>query len=90
MEEMESCLDMFKKIHLSYMPFVLIPDTMTARDLRASRPFFFMCILACTHKVTSVRYAIGDKAREVLSQRVIMANDRSIDLLLGLITMLAW
>lgn len=89
-EELETCLEMFKRIHLSYMPFVSIPENTTAKELKDKRPFFFMCILACTHKVTLTRFAICDRIREVLGQKILVSNERSIDLLLGLITILAW
>lgn len=75
---------------LHYCPVVYLPPTTSARQLRQSRPFLFLTIMACTVRSMKQAHEIGDKIRHTLAQRFVIGLDRSIDLLQGLMVFLQW
>lgn len=90
-EEVELCFTNFRDHMLKYFAFLNLPaDTQWVRQ---ERPFLFLCIMATSTQSTHTKLALGDKIKQTLAQRIIIDNDPSaitLDLLLGLLTFLAW
>ena len=90
-EEAEECLTYFRDNMLKYFAFLHIPGE--AKVLRQERPFLFLCIMAARSQSTRTKVALGERIKQILAQRVILDNDPgaiNLDLLLGLLTFLAW
>jgi hypothetical protein len=83
-------LEVFRTCMLNFFPFVYIPPSSTAKDLRHERPFFWLCIMCIAAKSTSQQTAIAGQIWQIICQRVVKQNERSIDLLLGLICYIGW
>ncbi|KAJ5166801.1 phosphoketolase 1 [Penicillium canariense] len=88
----EGSLDYFRSHLLKYFPFHLPPDV-NAQRLRQDRPFLWLCLVTAASHSTQTKLALGDKIKRELTHRIFLANDPTainIDLLLGLLTFLAW
>ncbi|KAK2015906.1 hypothetical protein LZ32DRAFT_112731 [Colletotrichum eremochloae] len=88
--EAEAMLEGFRTRNLTSFPFKCFGDTTTAQALRAERPFLWLCIMTVASRVTSQQLALGRRVRQVVSQKVVMENERSMDYLLGLLVILGW
>ncbi|KAJ2905281.1 hypothetical protein MKZ38_005794 [Zalerion maritima] len=92
-QEAEERLANFRDNMLKYLPFLqLSRDT---QQLRRERPFVFLCIMhaASSAQSTQTKLALGEVIRRTVTQRVFLETEPgavNIDLLLGLLTFLAW
>lgn len=89
-QEAERCLDLFRIQMSPSFPFIWVEESVTAADLRRNRPFFFLCIMAVTTGSTDRKNAMRKLITESLARRMYVNNERSLDLLLGILTYLAW
>ncbi|KAJ5893433.1 hypothetical protein N7495_005124, partial [Penicillium taxi] len=86
----EACLVKFRTYMLKYFAFLHIPDT---EFLRRERPFLFLCIMAAAAPSTQTKIELGEQIKQTLTDRIFLDNNLNainIDLLLGLLTFLAW
>ncbi|KAJ5579581.1 uncharacterized protein N7459_005566 [Penicillium hispanicum] len=87
----EACLAYFRDHMLKYFPFLYPPTDV--QWLRRERPFLFICIMAAASQSTQTKVALSEHIKQTITQRVFFDRDAStvnIDLLLGLLTFLAW
>ncbi|KAJ5736933.1 uncharacterized protein N7483_002058 [Penicillium malachiteum] len=87
----EESLVEFREKMLKYFPFMDLPHD--ADWLKCHRPFLSKCILSATSQSTSTKLTLGEQIKNELIQRVYINNDPrtvNIDLLLGLLTFIAW
>lgn len=87
----EECLAEFRGKMLKYFPFMHLPHT--AEWMYTHRPFLFTCIMAASSRSTKVKLELGEKIKQTLIQRVYFDNSAhsvDLDLLLGLLTFIAW
>ncbi|KAK5452023.1 hypothetical protein LTS15_007746 [Exophiala xenobiotica] len=84
-------LNAFRKDLGQHFPFVVIPPHMTPDDLKDAKPFLFMTVMTvgCRHDVER-QSALAQKVREVVSHRMIVGGEQSLDILQGLLIYLAW
>ncbi|KAE8420988.1 hypothetical protein BDV36DRAFT_292664 [Aspergillus pseudocaelatus] len=88
--ESEECLNHFRTFKLQYFPFVHIPSEKSAVQLRKERPFFWLCVMAISTKSTAHQHELGLRIRQIVAQEMVVQSDKSIDLLLGLLTFIGW
>ncbi|KAH0844960.1 hypothetical protein FOPE_09275 [Fonsecaea pedrosoi] len=88
--EADQCLGVFRSQHLEFMPFVHLPPTVTASQLRETRPFLWYNIMTVATPVTSLQLAWSEAIQKKLAQDMFVENERSVDLLLGLLVYLSW
>ncbi|KAJ5785555.1 uncharacterized protein N7503_010767 [Penicillium pulvis] len=87
----EQCLAEFRVKMLKYFPFMHLPYN--AEWMYTHRPFLFTCIQAASSRSTKVKLELGEKIKQTLIQRVYFDNNAhsvDLDLLLGLLTFIAW
>ncbi|KAJ5947193.1 hypothetical protein N7466_000208 [Penicillium verhagenii] len=87
----EECLVEFRERMLKYFPFMHLPHN--ARWMATHRPFLLTCIMAATSQSTKVKLELGETIKQTLIQRVYFDNNAdavNLDLLLGLLTFIAW
>lgn len=63
---------------------------MTAAALRVERPFLWLCIMDLTVTSNATQTLLRDRVRREVSERIVIQNERSMDLLQGLVAFLAW
>ena len=88
--EAEECLEHFRVQKCKYFPFIFLPATVTAAELRRERPYLFLAILAASVKSASRQAAIGARLRRLYADKLIVEHERSLDLMLSLICFLGW
>lgn len=88
-DEAESYLSKFR-LWLANFPFVHLAPDLSAAALRKDRPFLWRAIMNITHKSLPQQYVLRDNSRQELADCFIINNERSMDLLLGLICYLGW
>ncbi|PSN61933.1 hypothetical protein BS50DRAFT_133800 [Corynespora cassiicola Philippines] len=85
--EDEEFLDSFRTGYLYFFPFANLDDT-TAAKISEERPFFWATIKAVCTESTSTKIKLATQAKGTLAARLIMDGERSIDILLGLLTIM--
>lgn len=89
-ETADKRLRQFRDQNLRCLPFVHIPRQMTSEQLRADRPFFWLCIMAVMAPGNPVREALFNKITELIHHELLVAIAPSIDILLGVMTFMSW
>ncbi|KAI1746388.1 hypothetical protein F4680DRAFT_463561 [Xylaria scruposa] len=90
LQEAQLCLNQFREETLAFFPFVYIPSHVTVVDVRKFYPFLWLNILSTTTTSHQRRISLGDQARNIVIQKIVVEREKSIDLLLGLLTYLGW
>ena len=88
--EAEQYLTTFHNYKAKYFPFVYIPSTTTAQQLRQERPFLWLCIMTIASRSTSHQQILGSQIQNVVAQEMLIKSGQSIDLLLGLLAYIGW
>lgn len=83
-------LDRFRGM-ACYFPFVQLSETWTAASMAEDRPFLLLAaVAAASSKCCHLQDALIRQFKESLSKRVVMAGEKDLDLLQGLLVHLAW
>lgn len=89
-DEAEAYLNTFRSQLLPSLPFIHIASNVTAQHLRQDRPFLFRAIVAVASPSTQQKLVRGRELKRILAQTALLENQSSIDLLLCLLTFVAW
>ncbi|PWY64730.1 hypothetical protein BO94DRAFT_357097 [Aspergillus sclerotioniger CBS 115572] len=84
-------LHIFQDQMLKYFPFLHIPRDV--QWLHQERPFLSLCIMMVTSRSTQTKIELGEKIRKIATERIYLSTEPgavNIDLLLGLLTFIAW
>lgn len=72
-------------------PFVIIPDHMSAIRLAQDKPFLYKTVLmVASYHDKSVQTLMANEIFEYLSAHMIIRNEKTLDLLQGLLVLIAW
>lgn len=88
--EAQESLETFRERILVFFPFVYLPPSLTAEHLRRSNPFFWFNIMTVTCKDVEKQYAMSDAVWKFVAHKMIVEHEKSLDLLWGLMTLMAW
>ncbi|EHA46647.1 hypothetical protein MGG_10562 [Pyricularia oryzae 70-15] len=89
-QEAEESLQVFSKQFLFSFPYFRVTEDMTASKLQAQYPLFMLAIKSISCKVFSRQMKYSEELQHMLAQKLLMDYDNSMDLLLALITCIAW
>jgi hypothetical protein len=89
-DQAEECLNIFRSRMLPCFPFINIPPGLTAWQLRQDRPFLFKAIVTATSFSTQEKQARADELKQLILTSALLNVQSNIDLLLGLLTYIAW
>jgi hypothetical protein len=84
------CLLNFQTYKSKFFPFVTIPSTTTAQQLRYERPFLWLCIMTVGSKSMSQQKILGKIVRQTIAQEMVVESAKNIDFLLGLLAFIGW
>jgi hypothetical protein len=86
----EALMDFLRTSIVPLMPFVAIPDHLTAEQLRREKPFFFLNItmVACVNGPR--QREIAETIRRYVAEHIVLKGEHSLDLLQGLLVHLSW
>ncbi len=84
-------LDVFRNELTQHFPFVVVPSELNVGDMKRDKPFLFLAIMMLTCRNDIPRQAAIAKAiREIISQRILLKNEHTLDILQGMLLYLAW
>lgn len=87
---LQHLLDIFRGMDC-YFPFVIIPASWTLASMAEDRPFLLLAaVTSAASRYHYLQQALISELKEVLSRRVIVAGEKDLDLLQGLLVHLAW
>ncbi|RHZ55196.1 hypothetical protein CDV55_105096 [Aspergillus turcosus] len=86
----DEVLNSFRSGPLKYLPFVHIPDGVSAAELKAESPFLWSCICAVQCKHTARQSALSVSIREKAAQALLVDCRKNMDILQGLLVYLGW
>ena len=89
-DEAEEYLRDFRTHLVTYFPFVNVPKSTNASDLRRDRPFLWLCMLSITPKSTPRLKAHTKEMKITMGREILVEGKNNIDLLLGLLVFVAW
>jgi len=90
LQEVEDCLSTFRDCHSRFVPFVYLPVTVTAMQLRQERPILLDAIVSVTCKSTKQQERRGKRLRHIFAQEMLIKAEPSIDVLLALLVFVTW
>jgi hypothetical protein len=79
-------LNRFRDEMSPFFPFVILSPSVTADQLREQRPFLFLCVMAISCHDTAQQLYFGKQVTKQLAERMVVNTERSLDLLLGILT----
>lgn len=89
-DDADTLLNIFRN-RQHYFPFVSISEHDLASSMAKERPFLLMAILnVCSFRLPSLHQKTDEKFRQVLSQRIVFHDEKSLDYLQGLLVYIAW
>ncbi|KAI2466262.1 hypothetical protein F4781DRAFT_406531 [Annulohypoxylon bovei var. microspora] len=88
--EAEGLLKRFREETIGFFPFVYIPPHMTSQQLKELYPFLWLNIMCVAQTSPKTRLALSDQVRSIVIQKVVVDREKSLDLLLGLLTLVGW
>lgn len=90
LDETEKYLSHFRFHMLPYLPFIHLQPDLSAEQLRLEQPFLARAIIAVSS--TSIQHKVerGRELKKALAQECLVENHSSLDLLLSLLTYVAW
>lgn len=88
--EAEQHLRLFRERFLACFPCVYLRDDMTSLQLRTERPFLWYIIMMVSSQSTPVQFAMGAVWQRIISQKMVVEHEKSMDLLQGLLVFLGW
>ncbi|KAK8062662.1 hypothetical protein PG997_014759 [Apiospora hydei] len=88
--DVEDCLHSFCHHMLKYFPFMCPPTDLAW--VKRERPFLLLCICAASSRSAPTRLDLGNRIKQIVADKLILGSHGtvSIDILLGLLTFLAW
>jgi hypothetical protein len=89
-EEADIFLSNFRSQKLIHFPFLFLPLNITAQALQHERPCLFLAIMAVSSKSSSQRLALGREIKQISARELLINNEGSHDVLLGLLVFITW
>jgi hypothetical protein len=90
MDEANAHLDRFRDHMIPFMPFLVLPPSLSAQDLNKERPFLLKTILAVASRDFHRQFAIKKWLLKHLADKMVVNGERNLDLLLGILTYIGW
>ncbi|KAH8655793.1 hypothetical protein BX600DRAFT_440281 [Xylariales sp. PMI_506] len=89
-DDAEVYLEYFRNHMLPFFPFTYLSPEITAQQLCHESPFLYRAITAVASAKVELRLERGHQLKRVLAEATLVENQSSMDLLLGLLTYVAW
>jgi hypothetical protein len=88
--ECEEYLRTYQSIMFPFFPAVVIPQSMSVKDLRRQRPFLWLVIRSICNNSSIRQKALRVEIRETLGKNILLEANKSLDLLLGIVVFVGW
>jgi hypothetical protein len=85
-EELADC----RQLHLNYFPFLNLPSSLTAEQLLVEKPLLSLALKTICTKAYTKQDELSKKLRGEIAHRLMVDGEKSLDLLVSLLTCMAW
>lgn len=89
-DEANLLLNQWRDQMAPFFPFIIVPPSLSAKDLQRDRPYLLKSILAVASRDCAQQFALGKWLVRQLAERMVVSGERNLDLLLGLLTYTGW
>ena len=89
-EDEDQLLHIFRDEMNPSFPFISIPDSVKASELRRDRPSLYTSVMAVASRNSSRQISLGKLFMKQVANRILVDGERNMDLLLGILTFSAW
>jgi hypothetical protein len=89
-ENPDALLSVFRDEMHPNFPFIVIPDSVLASELRRYRPTLYTAVMAIATRNSQQQRKIGQQFMRQVAERLIIRGERNLDLLLGILTYAGW
>lgn len=89
-ENAEQLLHIFKNEMNPSFPFISIPESTSAEQLRQQRPSLFTAVMAVTSRDSLLQGKLGNVFMQQLADRVLITGERNLDLVLAIVAYTGW
>jgi hypothetical protein len=83
-------LTKFRTHFVKQLPFVIIPHSTTAQQLRQERPILWLCIMALAANQAAQQINLSRELRTTFGQEALVEGRKSMDLLLAVLVYTTW
>lgn len=88
--EQDELLASFRATKLRYFPFIHIPSKVKGKDFKNEYPCLWHCITIIESKSAAQSLALSKQFGDMVGRALLVNNEKSLDLLYGLLAYLAW
>jgi hypothetical protein len=88
--EAEEHLLFFRDRYLECFPCFYIPPGTTSAQLRREKPFSWFTMMMVSCQSSAMQFSMGDIWRKIIAQKIVVEHEKNMDVLQGMIIMLAW
>ena len=88
--EADTLLNLFRDQINPQFPFIILSQSVSAEELYLERPFLYVSILAISSRNGVQQKGLGKLIMKQLAERMFVNCERSLDLLLGVLTYAGW
>jgi hypothetical protein len=78
----------FRRYNAKFFPYLSLPGT--ARELQRDRPALWACVMAISARQQAKQHERIAQVQEMLSSRILVRAEGSIDLLLAVLCFIGW
>ena len=89
-EDAESYLDRFRTNFVKYLPFIVIPPSMTAHQLHQESPYLWLSIMTVASTRSPQQITLSKEVRGMFGREAYVEGTRSMDLLLAVLVYATW
>lgn len=89
-ENPDTLLNIFRNEMHPNFPFIVIPDSISASELRQNWPTLYTAVMAVATRHSGQQARLGKQIIQQVADRVIVRGERNLDLLQGVLTYAGW
>jgi hypothetical protein len=86
----EEELGKFCCLHLPHFPLIHLPPNLSARQLEYEKPLLSLAIKTISNKAYSSQTVLSKNLREKIALKMMVDGEKSLDLLLSVLTCMTW
>lgn len=90
LDDSELYLNIFRRDYAEHLPFIVIPPSITAYQLRPERPILWACIMAVASNKSTQQVKLSEEVRTIIGREAYVKGTRNLDLLLGVLVFASW
>jgi hypothetical protein len=89
-EDAESHLNRFRNDFAKHLPFLIIPPSVTAYQLRQDSPILWISIMTVASSNSTQQISLSKAVREILAREAFVEGTRNMDLLFAILVYATW